>query len=347
MAGINLFTTRTMMGVYEEYDAPGSHFLDRYFPRVQTFTTELVDFDLIQKGGPKLAPFVMPTAAGRPMRSKGVVTKTFKPAYVKPLTEVDPTRPFTRRAGERYGGDLSPAERRQAAITEILLDHRNQVLRRKEFMAGELLRTGMVTIEGEDYPRVVVDFGRDPTLTAALTGGNRWGQTGVDPIKTLEDKAALTQAKSGLPATEVTFSPKAWTLFRANERVERLLDNRRQVSGEIEMGPIARGGPDKPKHRYVGNIGDFDFWTYDDLAEADDGSSFNLMGEFDVIQAAPQVNGVQAHGAIRDPRAGYQALELFPKNWIDENPSAEWVMTASSPLVVLPLPNGTCCTAVS
>jgi len=338
---LSLFTTRQMMGVWEEYDAPGTHFLDRYFPRLQTFDAELVDFDVIQKGGTKLAPFVMPTAAGRPVRSKGSVTKTFKPAYVKPLTEVDPNRPLTRRPGERYGGEMSPAERRAAVVADILLDHRLQITRRKEFMAGEILATGMVTVEGEDYPKVVVDFGRDPALTQAKTGAARWGEDSVDPIQDLEDNAALTQEKSGLPATEVTFSPKAWTLFRAHERVERLLDVRRQASGSAELGPIARGG-DKPKQRHVGTIGDFDFWVYDDLAEADDGTTLHLMADYQVLQIAPQVAGVQAHGAIRDPRAGYQALEFFPKNWIEENPSAEFVMTQSAPLVVLPLPNGTC-----
>ncbi|MQX37882.1 major capsid protein [Roseospira navarrensis] len=342
MTTINLFTTRQMMGVWEEYDAPGTHFLDRYFPRLQTFDSELVDFDVIQKGGMKLARFVMPTAAGRPVRSKGSVTKTFKPAYVKPLTEVDPNRPLTRRPGERYGGDMTPAERRAAVVADILLEHRLQIVRRKEFMAGEILATGAVTVEGDDYPKVVVDFGRDAALTQALTDTARWGETGVDPVKTLEDNAALTQEKSGLPATEVTFSPTAWTVFRANERVERLLDVRRQASGGAELGPIARGGPDKPKQRYVGTIGDFDFWVYTDIAEAPDGSPLKLMADYQVIQAAPQVAGVQAHGAIRDPRAGYQALEFFPKNWIEENPSAEFVMTQSAPLVVLPLPNATC-----
>lgn len=343
---ITLFTTRQMMGVFEEYDAPGTHFLDRYFPRVQTFDGELVDFDVIEKGGAKLAPFVMPTAAGRPVRSKGSVTKTFKPAYVKPLTEVAPNRPLTRRPGERYGGDMTPAERRAAVIADILLDHRTQIVRRKEFMAGEILGTGMVTIEGDDYPRVVVDFGRDPALTQVLTGANRWGENGVDPIKDLESNAALTQEKSGLPAIEVTFSPTAWTLFRGNERVEKLLDVRRQASGEAELGPIARGGPDKPKHRYVGTIGDFEFWVYNDLAEDAAGNELKLLADHQIIQAAPQVNGVQAHGAIHDPRAGYQALEVFPKNWIEENPSAEFVMTQSAPLVVLPLPNGTCSVTV-
>ncbi|RJF81124.1 major capsid protein [Azospirillum cavernae] len=343
---ITLYTTRQMMGVFEEYDAPGTHFLDRYFPRLQTFDSELIDFDVIEKGGVKLAPFVMPTAAGAPVRSKGSVTKTFKPAYVKPMTEVDPNRPFTRRPGERYGGDITPAERRAVVIADILLDHRAQIIRRKEFMAAEILRSGMVTVVGPDYPKVLVDFGRDPALTAALTGAARWGEAGVDPIKTLEDKAALTQEKSGLPATEVTFSPTAWSLFRASDRVERLLDLRRQSSGDVEMGPIARGGPDKPKQRFVGSIGDFDFWVYNDVAEDDGGATIKLMGDYQVVQAAPQVDGVQAQGAIRDPRAGYQALEFFPKNWINDNPSAEFVMTQSAPLVVLPLPNGTCCTTV-
>lgn len=343
---ISLFTTRQMLGVFEEYDAPGTHLLDRYFPRVQTFDTDVVDFDVITKGGAKLAPFVMPAAAGRPVRSQGSVTKTFKPAYVKPMTEVDANRPLTRRPGERYGGDMTPAERRAAVIADILLEQRMMIVRRKEFMAGEILRTGMVTVEGPDYPRVVMDFGRDAALTQALIGANRWGEVGVDPIKTLEDNAALTQQKSGLPATEVTFSPTAWSIFRANERVEKLLDNRRQASGEVELGPIARGGPDKPKQRYVGAIGDFDFWVYNDIAEADDGTPLRLLADYEVIQAAPQVNGVQAHGAIKDPRAGYQALEMFPKNWIEENPSSEFVMTQSAPLVVLPLPNGTCAITV-
>lgn len=338
---INLFTTRQMMGVWEEFDAPGTHFLDRYFPRVQMFDTDLVDFDVISKGGMKLAPFVMPTAAGRPVRSKGSVTKTFKPAYVKPMTEVDPSRPLTRRPGERYGGDMTPPERRAAVIADILLEHRRQIIRRKEFMAAEILSTGSVTVSGPDYPTQVVDFGRDAGLTQALTSTARWGETGVDPVKTLEDNAALTQEKSGLPATEVTFSPSAWSVFRAHERVERLLDLRRQASGAAELGPIARGGPDRPKQRYVGTIGDFDFWVYADIAEDDDGNPLKLLADYQVIQAAPQVAGVQAHGAIRDPRAGYQPMEYFPKNWIEENPSAEFVMTQSAPLVVLPLPNAT------
>nr|WP_257792287.1 major capsid protein [Azospirillum humicireducens] len=49
--------------------------------------------------------------------------------------------------------------------------------------------------------------------------------------------------------------------------------------------------------------------------------------------ATGAMEGTQAHGAILDPRAGQQALKVFPKSWIEENPGRRLLLSQSAPLV--------------
>ena len=76
-------------------------------------------------------------------------------------------------------------------------------------MASELLRTGMVTVVGEDYPEQVVDLGRHEDLTVTLTGGNRWGESGVSPMSSIRTWSADVASKSGAGARHVVMDPAA------------------------------------------------------------------------------------------------------------------------------------------
>ena len=117
------------------------------------------------------------------------------------------------------------------------------------------------------------------------------------------------------------------------------LDNRRQMGGEMQLGAHASGGQGMPG-RYVGSIDGVDYYTYQQPYTADDGTPAKMLADGSVIFGSRgQVEGYQAHGAIKDGKAGYQAFEFWPKNWIDEDPSLEFVMTQSAPLVVPARPN--------
>lgn len=333
---IEIHDTRTLMGVYSTDVPVPSFFLDRYFPMMMMFDDELIDFDEIAVDDKKLAPFVMPTAAGRPVASRGHVTKTFKPAYVKPKHNINPSRAFKRRAGEPIGGVLSPAQRRDAHITETLLDHRRMIRRRKEFMAAELLNTGQITVKGENYPEQVVNFGRDAQLTVQLAGAARWGEAGVNPLDDLETWSGLMSTIGGAAGVEVVMDPLAYQQFRASADVKALLDVRRapDVVG-INVGPVARD-PRVSQVRFVGSIGDLDFFLYNDDAMEEDGTTVKLLPDHGLVMLPRGLDGVQAHGAIMDPRSGLQPLEFFPTNWIENDPTVEFVMTQSAPLPVLP-----------
>jgi len=329
---VTAYDTRSLIRAVEQIRRPRTFFLDRYFPEIIEFDTETVDFDF-KKQGRKLAPFVSPNVPGKSTRSGGYQTKSFKPAYIKPKDSILPSKGMKRRAGELYNGNMSAAQRLDAATMDTLDEHREAIIRRKEWMAMQALDSGAVTVVGEDYPSVTVDFTRDAALTMALAGGARWGQSGVKPLDLIEDWAGTVQSKSGLAPTDVVMDPLAWKLLRADTALMNLLDNRRQDGGSMQLGPV-NVGDEASDARYVGNVGDFDFFVYQDFYEDDAGNEQKLMADNTVILTSPKMEGAQCHGAIQDAELGMVVAEYAPKVWNEKDPSVRMAMTQSAPLVV-------------
>ncbi|WP_421792761.1 major capsid protein [Hyphobacterium sp.] len=321
--------TRQLYGAVETIQRPGTFLLDTFFPEIVEFDSERIDFDVISRGR-KLAPFVSPKVPGRPVRTGGYQTKSFAPAYVKPKDTINPARAQRRRAGEQYMGEMSAAERLEALTMDTLDEQRSSILRRKEWMAANALLNGQVTVEGEDYPAVTVDFGRDAALTVTLGGGSQWGDAGVEPLTQLENWSGLTQRKSGIPALDVIMDPVAWSVFRKNADVKDVLDTRRGSESKAETGPIVPIS----EARFAGEIGDMRFWVYQDYYETEAGVETQLLPDRTVIISSPNLEGIQAHGAILDAELGLLPLEYAPKVWNEKDPSARVAMTQSAPLVV-------------
>lgn len=341
------FTTRTLLGVLDGLDRPQLFLLDLFFPELVTFDTESIDFDKLDRmlG---LAPFCSPTRAAVGVPARGAQVESFTPAYVKLKNELDVNRPLKRRPGERFAGEMTPGARRDLVLGDLMEDQYLRLLRRKEWMASSILRTGAVTVEGPGYPSTTVNFGRAAGLTKALLTTARWGESGVSPYDDIQSWADEVATTSGAAATTVVMDPKSWSYLRKDTQVEKALDYRYARSTEVEIGMLARG--EGRWATYVGSVGQFDFWVYSQPYTAEDGSPANMMPDHTVIMGAPGaeagVAGYQAHGAIKDPRAGYQAVEIYPKSWIDEDPATEWVMSQSAPLVVPARPNACLCATV-
>jgi hypothetical protein len=193
---IDIFNTHVLSKVVERLDRPSSFLLDTFFGQEQTEESEEIHFD-IDKSKPRLTPFVSPLVAGKVVDDEGFTTKSFKPAYAKDKRRFDPARPLKRSIGEKIGGTLSPQQRLEANLNRTLIKQLENLTRREEVMASEALRTGKVTVSGDEYPTVVVDFQRDAALTVALAGGSRWGETGVSALDNLEDWVGAYSGKIG------------------------------------------------------------------------------------------------------------------------------------------------------
>ena len=341
---MDIFSTHVLAKVVENLPTPSSFLLDTVFPNVQTSDKEEIFFD-VTDSKPRITPFVSPLLPGKVVDGNGYQTKSFKPAYVKDKRRFDANTPYKRTAGETIGGSLSPAQRYERALATTLQDQLDNLTRREEVMAAEILRTGQVIVSGDGYPANTVSFGRDAALTKALTGSNTWSTSGSKPLDNLEDWAADIQNKSGTVAKTVVMDPDAWKIFRANASVEKYLDYRRGTSNTLNADPFVRGKDSKA--RYVGSIGDFDIFVYNDSYINDKGVLTNLLPSKTVILGAKDgLEGTRCYGAIHDEKANWTASRYFTKSWVEEDPSVRWLLLQSAPLVVPYRPNACLCATI-
>lgn len=341
---MDIFSTHVLAKVVENLPTPSSFLLDTFFPNVQTSDKEEIFFD-VTDSKPRITPFVSPLLPGKVVDGNGYQTKSFKPAYVKDKRRFDANIPYKRVAGEVIGGSLSPAQRYERALATTLQDQLDNLTRREEVMAAEILRTGQVVVSGDGYPANTVSFGRDAALTKALVGSNTWASSGSKPLDNLEDWAADIQNKSGTVAKTVVMDPEAWKIFRSNASVEKYLDYRRGTSNTLNTDPFVRGKDSKA--RYVGSIGDFDIYVYNDSYINDKGVLTNLLPSKTVILGAKDgLEGTRCYGAIHDEKANWTATRYFTKSWVEEDPSVRWLLLQSAPLVVPYRPNACLCATI-
>ena len=313
--------------------------LNSFFPNVQTEAAEEIRFD-VEHHRPRIAPFVSPVVAGQVVQSKGYTTKTFKPAYIKDKRIFNAERALKRSIGEAIGGEMSPAQRVGAVFANELRDQVNMLTRRQELMAAEVLRTGKTIIEGDLYPRVEVDFGRDPDLTLRLVDAACWGEGVADPLEDLAAWSRLVTKKSGATANNVVMDLKAWQLFSAAPSVQELLDRQR---GTAAANPAVTG----EGGRLVATIGDLNIWLYHSwFNDPDTNEQVPYLPDYTVILTGPELEGTRCYGAVKDSKAGFQAVPFFAKTWNDEDPAVRYMLMQSAPLVVPYRVNASMCVTV-
>lgn len=332
---INIQDSHTLMGVVEKLQPINSFWLNLVFTSVQTFEDEYIDFDIVDKGR-RVAPFVAPNVAGKPMLSKGFDTRRFKPAYVKPKHTVEPNRVLKRRPGEAYTGSMSPEQRNNAIIADILREQREMTERRWDIMAAQAVIDGQCVISGEDYPSTTISFGRAAGNTVTLGVNERWGDSGIKPLDNLQTWADTVYANSGFAPTDVIMGAAAWAAFRVDTDVQNQLELRRgSVQTELNLAPEVLAPV-----AYKGQVGAFRIWVYKDWYENDAGTNVEIMNAKSIVMLNPQaIEGVRAFGAIMDSKAGYQAVPIFSKMWENEDPSVTYLMSQSAPLMIPTRPN--------
>ncbi len=334
------YSTGVLNRVVQDLEQPSSFLLDLFFPGTQTEESEEIHFD-VESSKRRITPFVSPLRAGRVVDNEGFTTGIFKPAYAKDKRKFNPSDPLKRAIGEQIGGNMSPQERRDAALRAAIEDQLKMLTRREEVMASEALRTGKVTVSGDGYPTTVVDYLREAGLTVTLTSTARWNDSAPVPLDNLETWAGLIQTHSGAVAIDVVMDPDAWTNFRDKTEVKDLLDTRRGSASTAEIGPRAAR-----KARFGGTIGDFNFWIYSDSYVDDAGSTQLMLPSGTVILSGPDLEGVRAYGAIQDEKAQYNAQRYFIKSWLEEDPAVRWLLLQSAPLVVPYRVNASLCATV-
>lgn len=325
---VDIYDTRVLVGVVSNMPRPKTFILDNFFPTISQSTAESILFDVVE-GKRRLAPFVSPQVAGQVVQSQGYRTDSFTPAYVKDKRVLNPGRAIKRLAGETIGGSMSPEQRKMVLLKSELQDQVDMLVRRQEAMAMESLVTSKITVTGENYPTKIVDFKRKADLTRVLADAARWGEVGVDAIDELEKYCAEVFRASGVAPTDVLLSPESWALVKKSERFKEAIDlNKRGGDSVAQLGIVIVDGV-----ALVATMGAVRLWVYNDFYEDDDGNEVAMLPAYGVLILSRGVQGVRHYGAILDDEA-LQAMEYFPKSWVQQDPSVRFLLLQSAPLPV-------------
>lgn len=286
-----------------------------------------------------LSPLIVPTAQGKPIYKDASNVTRFKPAYTKPKDAVSPGRTIKRRPGENLfaPNTMTPLQRYNTIITDIMRVHRESIDRREEWMAARAIIDGKVTLSGPEYPTRVVDFQRDPSHTVTLTT-SFWDDPDhpiLDDLNTWIER--VRRAKFGGPVTRVTVGADVLGPMTRNKQVLEQLDLfRRGTNANINTG--LRSGD---YVQYIGMIGPgIELWVNSDYYEPADGEIEYFLDPKTVVLTGPNINLVRCFGAILDDKANFMAMPVFSKMWTNDDPSATFVMSQSAPLPVPVNPNG-------
>ncbi|MGO4379737.1 MULTISPECIES: major capsid protein [unclassified Duganella] len=330
-----VFDTNTLIAVVPNLKRPQKFLLDRFFPNVEMSDSEYVSID-VDVGKRRMSPFVSPLVGGKLVESRRTQTNMFKPAYIKDKRAPDLRKPVRRAIGEQIGGSLTGAEREAANLELELTDQLDMLDRRLEWMAASALINGTVTITGEGFPTVVVDFGRDASLTVAKSGTGRWIKANIDagtasPTNDVSAWAQQMLKKSGAAPTDIVFSTSAWNGFKLDPALQGAIVYPKLSDSGNAINPAAMI---KPGAQYQGRWGQYDLWVYNDWYVDDNNVEQPMIPDGALIMTGGELQGTRAFGQVLDPEHNYQALPYAPKTWVEKDPAQRLLLLQSSPIVI-------------
>jgi len=336
---ISMFNTRTMLKALEQVFPATTFLLNTFFQGVEKSESKYVDID-IYKGKKKLAPFVRSTQQGKFVERIGFTTKTFEPPYIKEKMVTTSDEILNNRAmgGNIYLGK-TPQQRAAEQLMKDMEYLRELIIRREEWMASQVLETGIIPIVSDGY-EAEIDFGMDATHIIATGDITVWDDANATPLSDLLDWKRLIQLDSGLVPRIVVMGYDAWDAFIAHANVQTLLDNRRIALGQIEPRELPEGV------EYQGDVHNLSIYTYGETYVSDAEATTYYVPAKKIFMGCTNARTARHYGAIRDLESGFTPVQYFPKSWVEKDPSSRILLVQSSPLVAMHQPDAFLCAAV-
>ena len=332
---IDINDPRTMLGIIAEAKRPAQVLGGLFFKRRRTHTTVNLDVDLITKSRPR-GWMVNPVAQGVVVTRGGVVTKTIKPGYIRRKKTITPADFLLRRAGEQYGGSMSPGARVAEMRGEDLADLLDGIDRDEEILRAEVLWTGKFPVyewpEGAAAPVLVREVDFDLPATHNVTLATLWSDAAADILEQLSTGARLCQDESGLTPNILILSTDLIQYFVHNTKIKAVLDNRRMGGSMIDFKPYGQ------RMTYVGSLNyadlNVDVVTYSETYDSFAGAATRLTPAKYGGLFCTEAPYTMEYGVVQNLKAGASGFvgERFPLRWEEPDGSAEWLQIECSPL---------------
>ena len=346
-----LWDTRTSLGMMRA-TKPETWQFGKYFTRQIATTDEWIDFEKLPVPTRKLAAFVKPLGRGTGVYNDRSSGKRFKPANIVVEEQIDPFRLLSTAPGidsMLSPMTISPAQRRNLLRAEMTAQAMMAIERRWEWMRAKAIIDGTVTVRYESGEAVVVDFGRAAGQTLTLSSGNRFGDSGISVMDRIQATIdTMTDAEFGGIPIDIIMGGSVWAVIKKDTELQKAMEFEAQrtdvnlergligSTGKVfKVGTISVGGPSGQT---------LNLWVNNETYVDNSGTSQRYLGAKDMVFcASPEaIMGIQAFGRIVDMDANFEALPIFPKNFMQgDRVKTEHMSWESAPLMIPVNPDAT------
>lgn len=334
---MGLFTTRQLLGYTQEKVKFEALFLNLFFKRTVNFSTEEVMLDKIT-GKTPIAAYVSPVIQGKVLRHRGGETRVLRPGYVKPKHDFNVEQAVERLPGEDPARLNDPAYRRLRILTDNLKQEEHAIVQVEEMQAVSAVLYGKYTMKGEQFAEVEVDFGRDENNNITQGDGKKWSAKDANTFDPSHDIDAYCDLASGTVNIAI-MDGTVWRLLNGFKLFREKLDTRRGSTSQLETAVKDLGSVVS----FKGYYGDLAIIVAKTAYVNDKGKLTRYLPEGTLVLGNTAAEGIRCYGGIQDAQAlaeGIVSSSRYPKHWMTVgDPSREYTMTQSAPLMVLPDPD--------
>lgn len=322
------YDPKYLRGVIQLIHPVKSFFKDRFFSESVKFPTERVSFEFYDSGM-KIAPYANGHSGPVAIEHEGYSVKTYTPALLSVKRAITNDLIAQKLLGESpYNSGMSPESRAQEIAAQDLDELTAMIYRKQEFMCARVLQDGKLDIEGKGVHETA-DFNFQNIENTQ--SADKWTSS-YDLVGKLKAKAQLIRSQGYNPDTLILGVDAANALID-NTKIQKLLDNRRIVSGQIEPKELETGC------EYLGGLilpGLFcdiycdNEYYYDDATK----SSKPYLDSDCAILIDSKVRHNMLYGAITyiDQKSEQHVSEMneyVPRTWIDIESSIKYISVSS------------------
>lgn len=324
----DIYSYRTLTTSINNLETMPSLILDVVFNQKNQNYADTLDIDIESAGEfKKLAPFVAPMQGGKVIKKLGYTTKSVKFPRIrvkKQLSAHDLLK--ARELGTSiYVGEESNVEDRKMQKVAREQGHLKTIIsRRVEWMAAQALK-GKIEYTSDDLA-FEIDFAMPAEHKPTLAGDDVWGGVSSDIITNIRSwKTKILQA-TNQTADVALIGSTALDKVLADADVQKLLDNRNLMAGQIDLH----------QGSYVGRLCGVDIYECCEQYIDEDGVAQDMIDPEAFVLIASGAKFTQEFGLIEDLEADAQVgMEFFSKMWNEKDPSFAWLLAESNPLPVV------------
>ncbi|EFM3911909.1 major capsid protein, partial [Escherichia coli] len=229
------------------------------------------------------------------LRHRGGETRVLRPGYVKPKHEFNYQQAVERLPGEDPAQLNDPAYRRLRIITDNLKQEEHAIVQVEEMQAVNAVLYGKYTMEGDQFEKIEVDFGRSTKNNITQGSGKEWSKQDRDTFDPTHDLDLYCDQASGLVNIAI-MDGTVWRLLNGFKLFREKLDTRRGSNSQLETAVKDLGAVVS----FKGYYGDLAIVVAKTSYVAEDGTEKRYLPEGSLVLGNTAAEGIRCYGAIQD-----------------------------------------------